>query len=137
MQQLPKGKTLGPNGLPVEFFCIFHDLVIKLLVDIYNIARNEGILPNDFLLGDIILLPKRGDQRYLEKKRPITLLNTKYKIYAKVWQNRLVVVANVMIPWNQATFIKGRSIHHAILMCSEMIHYARMHSIPITFLKID
>lgn len=44
----------GLDGLRVEFFYIFHDLVIKLLVDIYNIARREGVLPDHFLVGDII-----------------------------------------------------------------------------------
>lgn len=106
-------------------------------MDIFNTACVEGVLPDDFLLGDIVLLPKKGNQLSLDFKRPITLLNTKYKIFSKIWQNRLSIVADNIIGWNQFAFIKGRSIHHAILLGSEMIHYAKVQQIPITFLKID
>lgn len=61
MQQMPKGRAPGPDDLLVEFYMIFHDLVIHLLLDIYNIAWDEGVLPDDFLLGDIVLLPKEGN----------------------------------------------------------------------------
>lgn len=45
----------------------------------------EGALPWEFLVGDIVLLPKKGNKEHIEKKRPITLLNIVYKIFAKVW----------------------------------------------------
>lgn len=70
---------------PVEFFCIVHELIIYLLEDIYNTACQDGSPPHYFLLGDIILLPKKGDQLSLDHKRPITLLNLVYKILAKFW----------------------------------------------------
>lgn len=79
MKQMPKGRMSRPGGLPVEFFCIFHDLIIHLLSDFYNTAC-QGVLPYEFLLGDIVLLSRKGDPLLIENKRPITLLNTKYKI---------------------------------------------------------
>lgn len=64
---MPKGRIPSPDGLPMELFCIFFDLVIHFLVDIYNKACREGSLPDGFLLGDIILLPKKGNQLLIEK----------------------------------------------------------------------
>lgn len=34
------------------------------------------------------------------------------------------MVVDEIVDWNQVAFIKGRSIHHAIFLCSKMIYYA-------------
>lgn len=44
----------------------------------------EALLPPEILQGDITLIPKSGDQEWIENKRPITLLNVVYKIFAKL-----------------------------------------------------
>lgn len=33
--------------------------------------------------------------------------------------------------------MKGRSIHHTVLLCNEVLHFARSNCIPTVFLKID
>lgn len=85
LKQMPRGRTTGPNSIPIKIFCIFHELVIHLLTNIFNLACQEGILPENFLLRDIMLLSKEGDQMLLDHKLPITLLNTIYKVFAKMW----------------------------------------------------
>lgn len=105
--------------------------------EIYNHIASYGELPSHFLNGDIILLSTPGEPTSPHNKRPNTLLNSCYKIYANLWQLRLSLVADTLITWNQATFFKGRSIHETMLLCNEVLHFARINHLPTIFLKVD
>lgn len=102
---MPKGKTLGPDDVPAEFYLIFKDFTIPLLENIYQHACTFGELPTEFLNSDIVVIPKAGDPTYLHAKRPITLLNPYYKIFTKLWQLLLAKVAELLITWNQMAFL--------------------------------
>jgi hypothetical protein len=106
------------------------------LTSTYNLAWQRGYFPEDFLLGDIVLLPKKGSPLPFANKRPITLLNSKYKIFAKVWQLRLTLVAQVIIEWNQSAFLPSPSIHHSVLLCAEVLDYVSLHSLPAVFYRL-
>jgi hypothetical protein len=85
IKKMSRGHTPGPDGIPVEFYSTF-PFVLPLLTTVYNVAWQRGYCPAEFLLGDIVPLPKKGDPFQMVNNRPITLLNTKYKIFATVWQ---------------------------------------------------
>jgi hypothetical protein len=102
------------------------------------LAWEEGQFPLDFLQGDIVLLPKKGDNTLLFDKRPITLLNCKYNIYnATIWHIRLTPIAQDTISRNQTAFLPTRSIHHFVFLCSEVLHYCISNKPPVVFVKID
>ena len=46
-------------------------------------------MPKDVKKGSITLIYKKGDDAYLSNYRPITLLNTEYKIFTKISANRI------------------------------------------------
>jgi hypothetical protein len=137
MRLMPLGKIPGQDGIPLEFYITFQDLTVPLLTQTYIAAWEVGSLPLDFLKGNIVLLPKKGDSLLLNNKFPITLLTTKYKILAKKWQLCLRTAAEALISWNQIAFFPSRSIHHLVFFCSEALHFAELYQIPIVFLKID
>ena len=58
-------------------------------MDMFHEAYRTGALPEDTCSGDIALLYKKGDARDPRNYRPITLLQTDYKILARVLANRL------------------------------------------------
>lgn len=81
------------------------------LVEIINrVWRGEGF-PNSWREGIITPIFKKGDRDKLENYKGITLLNTAYKIYAMVLQNRLEkeIEEKKMLPKTQAGFRRGRS----------------------------
>lgn len=81
----------------------------------------EGEFQADLTLGLIALLPKKNDQCLLTNKRPITLLNTTYKIAAKAMQRRLRLLLERLISPQQHACLPGRNIHHSLLMLGEML----------------
>jgi len=65
--------------------------------------------------GVIKLIPKPGkDKKNINNLRPITLLNTDYKILTKVLATRLKMGLPGIISQTQSGFLKGRSIHNNI-----------------------
>lgn len=89
VKAMASGKSPGPDGVVVEFYRHFWDLVGPDFTAMLQAAIASGALPNDVNKGLIVLLPKEGDLELLPNWRPITLLNTSYKIFAKLLQIRL------------------------------------------------
>lgn len=134
---LAKGKCPGPDGIPVEFFTANWALVGPTLFRALSTALTSGTLHNCFTRGFIVLLKKKGDQRLLSNKRPITLLNVIYKIGAKVFQLRLIPILQDFITVQQAAFLPGRNIHHSILLTNELLHHAIRSEEDFILLKLD
>lgn len=57
-----------------------------------------------------ILFKKRGNPNKLENNRPLSLLNSDYKILAKVLANRITNVVGSIILYTQGYSILGRDI---------------------------
>jgi Reverse transcriptase (RNA-dependent DNA polymerase) len=63
----------------------------------------------------MVLFHKKGDREDLANYRPITMLNSDYKIVAKVLANRLQKVIGNLIDESQIGFIKERRIEGNIM----------------------
>jgi hypothetical protein len=67
------------------------------------------------------MLPKANKDTSLEDNwRPISLLNTDYKIISKVIANRIKKVLPLIIDSSQAGFVKGRNIHDNIRLLFQL-----------------
>lgn len=134
---LSKGKCPGPDGIPVEFFIANWPLVGPTVFRALSAALSAGSFHQGFTRGIIVLLKKKGDQRLLANKRPITLLNVIYKIGAKVFQLRLIPILQEFITSQQFAFLPGRNIHHSILLTNELLHQASQSGENFVLLKLD
>jgi len=81
---LPKGKALGHDGLPMEFFHKCAKDVAPDLLNAFTAMLKEGETLALINKGQITLIPKSGDQARLGNWRLITLLGNLYKILAKI-----------------------------------------------------
>ena len=94
-------KSPGPDGIILEFYKIFWNILGAEFTVMINESVREGRLPPGVTQGMIVLLHKGGDRQALTNWRPITLLNLGYKIYAKALQLRLQPVLMEVISPNQ------------------------------------
>ena len=77
--------------------------------------------------GIIKLIPKPGkDKKILSNLRPITLLNTDYKILTTVLATRLKTGISEIISPTQSGFLKGRSFHNNIRLVLDLIDYSHL-----------
>ena len=78
--------------------------------------------------GVITCIPKEGkDKQYLKNWRPITLLNTMYKIASSCIAARLKMVLPKLISEEQKGFLKGRYIGENIRLLYDTLLYTNKH----------
>lgn len=120
--QMEKNKNLGPDGLLVDFYQHFWDVIkwdLKDLLDDFH----KGVLDISRLnYGIITLVPKTKDAKQIQKFRPICLLNVIFKIITKVLMNKLSKMVNPIISQTQTSFIKGRYIMEGVVVLHEALN---------------
>jgi len=132
LKSMKSGKTPGSDGLPVEFYSVFWNEISDCLLNTVNFSYTEGKFSISQRRGIIKLIPKKMQiQPYFVKNwRPITLLNSDYKIAAKAIANRLQNVLPKLINSDQTGFLKGRFIGENIRLIDGLINHTAARNIP-------
>ena len=110
LKSMLNNKSPSVSGFSKEFFLFFWDDLGTLIVDYINEARRKGQFFVTQRRGVITLIPKKGDQTLIRNKRAICLLDTVYKIVAKVLATRLARVMHCLVSDDQTGAIRNRFI---------------------------
>ena len=110
ISSMAAGKSPGPDGLPAEFYQEFSDVLAEKLHGLLMEGWEQGHLHTTLRQGEIILLYKKGDPCDVRNYRPITLLTTDYKIFAKILTRRLKKSITHVVSHPQLGFVPGRRI---------------------------
>ena len=122
---LSRHKAAGPDGLNNDFYKYTPALLVSALVAISNQILEGADPPPSFLEALIIPLRKKGDSIDAMDYRPISLLQTSYKIFAKVLATRLQRVLPQLIGQSQQGFVHGRQMMKLVMMILAQIATAR------------
>ena len=136
---LQEGKAAGLDGIIHELWAelaLMHNKeeeddqtfdVVEALQIVYNDIQIHGMCKNtDFAEGWLCPIYKKGDKTDISNYRPITVLNTDYKIMTKVLVTRLGEVASYMIHPDQAGFMKGRRIKDQTELAQTAIEWCKI-----------
>ncbi len=111
LKDLQNSKTPGTDGLLADFYKFFWIDISTFVFDSITYAMENGVLSIEQKRGILTLLPKKQKNRLLPKNwRPISLLNTAYKIISKLLAKRLQKVLPSIINHDQTGYLKGRYI---------------------------
>lgn len=118
VKQSKSGKAPGLDGLPLEIYRKGGalDVLAPLLARLFTAMGQLGQVPAGLLDGVISIIYKKGQRVDPANYRPITLLNTDYRVLAKVLGNRLRFVLPTLIQPAQTGFVPGRLIGENILL---------------------
>jgi hypothetical protein len=127
------GKAPGPDGLPVEFYRKYWELLGPLLVSAANEVFASGVHSMPELWARGVILPihkgKGLPKHLLSSYRPITLLNADYKLISKAVADRMQQPLDFIIDPCQTAFIKGRWIGDNVLFHLGLAeHLAAVHA---------
>ena len=124
-------KTPGSDGLTIEFYRCFWEVLGHFMVDSFNYAYEYGHLSISQRLGIISLIPKKNKNLgYLSNWRPISLLSNDYKIATKVIAIRIEKVLPKIIHSSQTGYVKGRNIGESIRTISDIMSFTKTQNIP-------
>lgn len=99
--------------------------LIKMLTDVFNDIELYGVDESTgFSDGWMCPLYKKNDRNEIANYRPLTMLNTNYKILTKVLAMKLANIAPKLLHVSQAGFVPGRKITDQTKLIEAMIEYA-------------
>ncbi|CAM2116515.1 unnamed protein product [Caretta caretta] len=134
---MPTNKSPGMDGLTVEFYRVFWDVLGPDLVTVWTESLQSGVLPLSCRRAVLALLPKKRDLRDLRNWRPVLLLSTDYKIVVKAISLRLgSVLADVIHP-DQTYTIPGRSIFDNLFLVRDLLELGCRDGLSFPLLSLD
>ena len=131
-------KSPGPDGITTEFLKFFWNDLGDFLVKALNFGYRTGSLSVSQKQGLITCIPKGNKpKRFLKNWRPITLLNTAYKLGAAAISKRIKAVLPNIINEDQKGFVTGRYIGEVTRLVYDLMEHTEKHQIPGLLLLID
>lgn len=138
LQELNKGRCPGSDGLTPEFYIKFWDVLSPQLCESLLFSLQEGKMSMEQRRGVISLIPKKDtDRRFLTNWRPVTLLNTDYKILSKAVATRLQSCLPQIIHEDQKGFMKNRYIGENIRTTQDIIEHCEKEELPGFVVALD
>ena len=137
LSQTTTNKSPGIDGIPNKFYKKFWYLLKDDFLQVTNYIYETGQLSESQSKGMITLLYKKGPKELLSNWRPITLLNSDYKIISKVLANRLRSVLPEVINKDQTCGIPGRTINSNLSLLRDIVDYSNEENIPSAMLCLD
>ena len=145
------GTATGLDGCPYELWKMLekrHNIlrhknvpsfdVIKTLTHLFQDIQEHGVDDRtDFTTGWMCPLFKKKDPTDICNYRPITLLNTDYKLLTKVLALELLDHVSQLIHPDQAGFIPNRSIFDHIRLAKAILNYAEITEEDGAILALD
>ncbi|CAM2097011.1 unnamed protein product [Caretta caretta] len=134
---MPTNTSPGMDGLTMEFYRMFWDILGPDLVPVWAESLQSGVLPLSCKQAMLTLLPKKGDIRDLRNWHPVSLLSTDYKVVAKAISLQLgSVLVNVVHP-DQTYTIPGRSIFDNLYLVRDLLELWCRDGLWFALLSLD
>lgn len=138
LRAMKNGKAPGCDGLPPEFFRRFWEDLGPLLLQSFQHSLRVGKLTPDQRRGIISLIPKKGkDKTCIQNWRPISMLNTDFKILAKALARRLSCVLPSIVHHNQTGFVPTRYIGDNIKNIQALMDFTQETGRSGIFVSLD
>lgn len=94
-------------------------------------------MPTSLNSTSLVLLPKRQGAETIQEFRPISCLNTHYKVITKLLTNRLKGLLPDLILPNQTAFVQNRLLLENVLLASEVVQGYHKFAEPKITLEVD
>ena len=138
MKTFSKNKSPGNDGLTVEFYEKYWNLISEQLLKSFNESTEMGEMSASQKQSIITLLEKEGKDKLLPKNwRPISLMNFDTKLFSKTLATRLKKILPTIIHPNQVPYVKDRFIGEGIRLIDSVMDNTREMDVAAFILAID
>ena len=135
---LPRNKASGPDGYSPEFCMSTWSIVGGEVSAAVAEFFTSGSLLKQINATNLVLIPKIPNASKTSDFRPISCLNTIYKVISKLLSDRLKAIINLAVGNSQSAFIPGRLFSENVLLATEIVHGYSSNAVePSGMLKID
>ena len=130
-------RSPGMDGLPAELYKTFWTSLKHVYLDMILESWQLEDLPFSMKTAILALIHKGDERNRLKHYRPISLLNSDYKIIAFVFAERLQKVLQSIIHSSQSGYIGGRYIGCNVRNLIDIYDICENENIPGALLTID
>ena len=138
IKKIKRRKSPGTDGLTSEFYIFFWNDIKDLVFECFVYSFENNILSIEQRRAILKLLPKKDKNLlFIKNWRPISLLNTDYKILAHLLANRLQKILQQIISIDQNGYLKGRFIGYNIRAILDAIEDSNTNNKPLLLAFLD
>ena len=137
MSKMKRRKVGGKTGILPELLMYGgSELMDRLLLLIEDIWR-EGAVVKDWKDAVIVPIPKKGDLKSCDNWRGISLLEDTGKVFGRILNGRLQMIAEKILPESQCGFRVGRGCVDMIFVARQLMEKTRKHDDSLFTLFMD
>jgi len=131
------GISSEPKVLYQFLFNILPSFMTNALNNLYHIDIDNS--PFSFIKDrNIVFIPKKGcDQSKAENRRPISLMETPFKIITKALNRKITPHLSSILSVDQHGFTNGRHMHTGSVSIIATMNHIKMHNINAQFVSFD
>ncbi len=137
IQKAQLNRAPGYDGLPIEFYKHFWNNIKSLFMRVVQNFQETGQLPKSMKKIIVRPIPKKGDRLQLKNWRPISLMNTDYKIISRCYSNKLSRVLTTLVTSDQSYCIPGRTIYDNLHLLRNAIRHSNLTKSKLAILSLD
>jgi len=137
VKKMKRNKASGPDLVPMEMFKLLDDENLQWVADILNKLWLNGECPSNVLKAFVASIYKKGDPKQQSNYRPISLLNSIYKIYAALLKGRLSSAIDKDLQRTQFGFRAARSTSIPVNCIKRVIERACASQDPAILVFLD
>ena len=137
LKKFKRRKAPGPDEVPMEFFKEMDDDTLAFVMGTLNDWWARRHIPEEALKARVVFLYKKGDSSNLNNYRPISLLNSIYKIFAAFIQRRLSYMLARHLQRTQYGFRQRKSTAQAIHLVRRAMEYGERTGNNLLLLLLD
>jgi hypothetical protein len=137
IKQGKKGKSPEFDGISHDFFQVTWDFVKDNMLQIFSHMYMEEGIETSQKHGIIICLPKHGNPVTTDDYRPLTLLNSDYKILARILANRIRPWIKDILHPSQHCGVGDNNILTALSALRDTIAHAECSNESTCLLSLD
>ncbi|KAJ3585369.1 hypothetical protein NHX12_014090 [Muraenolepis orangiensis] len=137
LQGMQGRRAPGIDGLSVEFYRAYWDVLSNDLLDVFNESLASGSMPVSCRRAVITLLPKKGNLQDIKNWRPVSLLCVDYKLLSKALATRLGRAVEQVIHRDQTYCVPGRSMVDNVHLIRDVLEVSSSLDINTGLISLD
>ena len=137
LSKLKRNKSPGADGVSVELFKWLNAQNRLIVLDAANCCLQNGYMQPEDLQAIVASIYKKGDSSLLSNYRPISLLNSCYKVVAALVKIRLDAGLDTWLMQTQYGFRKSKSTSQAIFVARRLQDISEKSRSSSTLILLD
>ena len=131
-------KSPGTDGYGNEFYKCMKEQLLPLLEKCFNYVLKKNSIPPSWNEAFISVIHKEGrDKKECGSYRPISVLNSDYKLYTSILTKRLGETMEYLIDEDQSGFLKHRMTQDNIRRALHVIEQINKENISAMVISLD